>query len=302
MRIGVVGLGRMGSQIVTRLLQGGHQAVVLNRSPEPVQRAVKQGAEAAGDLADLVQKLDPVVIWFMLPADILEEWLEHLWPILPKDAIVVDGGNSYFEDTIKRAKKAEVVGAHYLDVGTSGGVLGLKNGFSMMVGGDQAAVDKIAPALDSLAAPQGWHHFGGSGAGHFVKMVHNAIEYGVMESYAEGYRMLKEGPVKGLDLAAAAEVWQHGSVIESLLNELTRQALKENPELTGIEGQVAETGEARWTLELAKKMQLDMPAIAAAFEVRLQSQKRQVNFATKLLAAIRHKFGGHPLNIDQNSK
>jgi 6-phosphogluconate dehydrogenase len=169
----------------------------------------------------------------------------------------------------------------------------------MMVGGEPEAVAKVAPAFDSLAKPKGaWHHFGPIGAGHFVKMVHNAIEYGVMESLAEGYRMLREGPYKAIDLAAAGEVWQHGSIIESSLNELTRQAIKENPTLDGIDGVVAESGETRWTLELADKLGLAMPSIKAAFNVRLASQKGQVNFATKLLAAQRNKFGGHAINPD----
>jgi 6-phosphogluconate dehydrogenase len=184
-----------------------------------------------------------------------------------------------------------------LDVGTSGGIWGYENGFSMMAGGDEASFRTIEPALKTLAQPSGaYQHFGPSGAGHYVKMVHNAIEYGMMESLAEGYQMLKEGPYQDLDLGAAGEVWQHRSVITSWLNELCRDALKENPELSGIDGIVAESGEARWTLETAKELGKELPSIQAAFNVRLASQKGQVGFATKLLAAMRGKFGGHEIN------
>ncbi|MDB5165004.1 MAG: gnd, 6-phosphogluconate dehydrogenase, decarboxylating, partial [Candidatus Saccharibacteria bacterium] len=185
-----------------------------------------------------------------------------------------------------------------IDIGTSGGVWGYQNGFSMMVGGDSTeVVTALEPVLKTLAAPEGaYYHFGPSGNGHYVKMVHNAIEYGMMESLAEGYRMLKEGPYKSTDLAAAGDVWQHHSVVTSWLNELSQSALAENPELEGIDGFVAESGEARWTLETAKELGIPMPSIQASFDVRLASQKGEVNFATKLLAAMRNKFGGHELN------
>jgi 6-phosphogluconate dehydrogenase len=184
-----------------------------------------------------------------------------------------------------------------MDVGTSGGVWGYKNGFSMMVGGDPAGFKTIEPALKTLAMPTGaYQYFTTSGSGHYVKMVHNAIEYGMMESLAEGYRMLHEGAYKGLDLAAAGEVWQHGSVVTSWLNGLCQLALAENPTLDGIDGFVAESGEARWTLEAAKDLGIPLPAIQTSFDVRLASQKGQTNFATQLLAAMRNKFGGHELN------
>jgi 6-phosphogluconate dehydrogenase len=296
MKIGISGLGRMGSQIVTRLLKNGHDVVVFNRSPEPIEKAVKQGALAAKDLADLVEQVDSNIIWLMLPESITDQQFEALLNLVPKQSIVIDGGNSDFRNTITREKLAKQKGIFLVDIGTSGGILGAEKGFSMMVGGELEAVEKLRPILDSLSQPNGWHHFGPAGSGHYVKMVHNAIEYGMMESYAEGYRMLKEGPVKGIDLAAAGLVWQHGSIIESLLNELTRQALVENPELNGIDGVVAESGEARWTLEVAKELKKDLPAIAAAFDVRLKSQKGEISFATKLLAAMRNKFGGHQIN------
>lgn len=297
MKIGFYGLGRMGGNMVARLLENGQEVVVMNRSPEPVAAAVKIGAKAAKDYKDLISQLEPVVIWLMLPSQIIDEKYRELLPLLPEGAIVIDGGNSDYRLSRKRAAAAEDKGVFFIDVGTSGGILGRTAGYSMMVGGgDQAAVEKIKPVLDALSTPGGWRHFSGAGSGHYVKMVHNAIEYGVMESYAEGYRMLKDGPYKDLDLAAAGDVWQHGSIIESKLNELSQQALVENPSLDGIDGVVAESGETRWTLETAKEIGIPLPAIQAAFDVRLASQKGQTNFATKLLAAMRNKFGGHDIN------
>lgn len=296
MKIGFHGLGRMGSNMVTRLIVKGQEVVVMNRSQEPVDAAVKLGAEAARDYKELVSKLDPVIIWLMLPADIIQAKFEELLPLVPVGAIIIDGGNSDFRHSQKRYAAAKAKGVHFIDIGTSGGIMGRSAGYCMMVGGDQEPVDKIKPVLDALAAPYGWRHFPGAGAGHFVKMVHNAIEYGMMESYAEGYRVLKEGPYKDLDLATAGEVWQHGSIIESKLNELSVQALRENPQMEGVDGIVAESGEARWTLEVAKELDIAMPAIQSAFDMRLKSQAGEVSFATKLLAALRNKFGGHDIN------
>lgn len=296
MKIGFYGLGRMGANMVARLIVKGQDVVVMNRSREPVEAAIKLGAEAAADYKELISKLDPVIIWLMLPADIVQPKYEELLAQVPAGAIVIDGGNSDFRRSQKRYEMAKHKGVHFIDIGTSGGILGRRDGYCMMVGGDKEPVEKIKPALDALAAPYGWRHFPGAGAGHFVKMVHNAIEYGIMESYAEGYRMLKEGPYKNLDLSTAGEVWQHGSIIESKLNELSVQALRENPGLEGIEGVVAESGEARWTLEVANEMDIPMPAIKAAFDVRLQSQAGQISYGTKLLAAVRNKFGGHDIN------
>jgi 6-phosphogluconate dehydrogenase len=299
MKIGFSGLGRMGQQMVERLVKAGHEVYVVNRSPEPVSKMVELGAKAGESLEHLSELLDPVIVWLMVPYNIVDEQFERIAAAAPAGSIIIDGGNSDFRYTRQRAAKAHAKGLFFLDVGTSGGILGKTNGFSMMVGGDQAAVKQVAPLMDALAQPYGWHHFGEPGSGHFVKMVHNAIEYGMMESYAEGYRMLKEGPFKQLNLAEAGRVWQHGSIIESMLNELTRQALEENPQLEGIEGVVAESGEARWTLEVAKEIGLPLPAIEAAFNVRLASQKGDINFTTKLLAAMRNKFGGHDINPNQ---
>ena len=296
MKIGVSGLGRMGGNIVARLLEKGHEVVVLNRSPGPVAEAVKLGAASAKDYEDLVGQLDPVVIWLMLPENITEEHFNKVLPLMPKGSILIDGGNSNFNKSIDRASRAEKVGVHFLDIGTSGGILGRTHGYALMIGGDAKAAASLSPIFDSLAPKDGWGHFGPPGSGHYVKMVHNAIEYGMMESLAEGYRLLKEGHYKDIDLAKVGDVWQHGSIVESLLNELTRQALSENPELSGIDGVVAESGEARWTLELASKLGLPMPSIQSSFDVRLKSQAGDTNYATKLLAAMRNKFGGHEIN------
>jgi 6-phosphogluconate dehydrogenase len=234
----------------------------------------------------------------MLPANIMDDTIAEWLKLVPKGSILIDGGNSDFRLTQKRSELVASQGSTLLDVGTSGGGWGYQNGFSMMVGGDKAAVAVIEPVLKTLAAPEGaYFHFGPSGSGHYVKMVHNAVEYGMMESLAEGYRMLKEGAYKDqIDLAAAGNVWQHHSVVTSWLNELCQSALEENPNLDGIEGFVAESGEARWTLEAAKDLGIPLPAIQTAFDVRLASQKGEVNFATKLLSAMRNKFGGHELN------
>lgn len=304
MKIAVSGLGKMGMQIARKLSEDGHEVIANNRSPEPIEEAKDYGAKPAPEPKDVVEAFtgEPVVVWLMVPAGVVDSVLEGWIPLLPKDSIIIDGGNSDFRSTRPRAAKLKEQGLTLIDVGTSGGVWGYQNGFSMMCGSDDPAAFKtIEPALKTLAKPSGaYYHFGPSGSGHFVKMVHNAIEYGMMESLAEGYRMLKDGPYKELDLAAAGDVWQHKSVITSWLNELSRDALRQNPGLEGIDGFVAESGEARWTLETAKDLGIPLPAIQSAFDVRLKSQAGETNFATKLLAAMRHGFGGHDLNKGAN--
>lgn len=301
MKIAVQGLGRMGMQIAQKLAEAPeHTVIAHNRSTDKIDEAAEFGAIKAYAKQDVLQAFgdDQVVLWIMLPAEIVDDQVDEWLTLLPKGSIIVDGGNSDYRLTQKLNEKVRAAGMQLLDVGTSGGVWGYQNGFSMMCGGDSAeAFAVLEPALKTLALPEGaYHYFGPSGAGHFVKMTHNAIEYGIMESLAEGYRVLKEGPYKDLDLAAAGEVWQHRSVITSWLNELSRDALRENPNLDGVDGFVHESGEARWTLETAKDLGISMPSIQASFDVRLASQQGDVNFATKLLAAMRNKFGGHELN------
>lgn len=298
MKIAISGLGKMGSQIARKLSESGHTVIAHNRSPEPIEEAVTYGAVAAYTkeaVADAFEG-ERAIVWIMIPASVIEEELDAWLAILPAGSIVIDGGNSDYRGDSERANRAAARGITLLDVGTSGGIWGYERGFSMMVGGAKDGYLSLIPVFDSLSAPGGGHdHFGDSGAGHYVKMVHNAIEYGMMESLAEGYRMLKEGPYSSIDLASAGDIWQQNSVITSWLNDLTRQALHENPLLEGIDGVVAESGEARWTLETADKLGIPLPSIQSAFDVRLASQAGEVNFATKLLAAMRNKFGGHDI-------
>lgn len=299
MKVAVVGLGKMGMQIVERFLEHNHEVIAIDPEPDAVKAAVSKGATGAKSRAEAAESFDgqSAVVWLMIPSNVVDSELAEWLKVLPSTSIVIDGGNSDFRLTKKRYETAREKGIELIDVGTSGGILGIKNGFSMMVGGEQEAFSKIEPLLESLAVPRGgYHYFGPSGAGHYVKMVHNAIEYGVMESLAEGYRMLREGPYELLDLAAAGRVWQQSSIIASDLNELCAEIMEENPRLSEIDGYVAESGEARWTLDVAKDKDIKLPAIQAAFDVRIASESGDVSFATRLLAALRNKFGGHHLN------
>lgn len=299
MKIAVSGLGRMGSQIAQKLIEDGHEVIAHNRGREAVDEAAKLGAIPAYSEEAVVAAFagEPIILWIMIPSDVIDSAIDNWLNILPQGSLIIDGGNSDYRVDKRRSEKVVASGSKLLDIGTSGGVWGYQNGFSMMVGGDKSSYDTVTPILDTLSKPHGGHQFfGPAGAGHYVKMVHNAIEYGMMQSLAEGYRMLKEGPYKEIDLASAGDVWQQSSVVTSWLNDLTRQALHESPELEGIEGVVAESGETRWTLETADELGIPLPAIQASFDVRLASQKGEVNFATKLLSAMRNKFGGHKLN------
>lgn len=299
MKIAIVGLGKMGTQIARKLYDGGHDVVVSNRSSGPVDEMKKLGIQGVYSKEEVVSFFgqEKVILWIMIPSSVVDEELSSWLKVIPKGSIIIDGGNSKWSDTKKRSELVSSQGSVLLDVGTSGGVWGYQNGFSMMVGGDESSVDLIKPFLETLESPSGkYEYFGESGGGHYVKMVHNAIEYGMMESLAEGYRLLKEGPYKNLDLYKAGNVWQHKSVITSWLNELTRDVVKDNPDQNGIEGKVAESGEARWALEVAKDLDIETPAISASFKVRLDSQEGKINFATKLLASMRNAFGGHKIN------
>jgi len=299
MKIAIYGLGKMGSQIARKLHEKGHTVIASNRSTGPIDEMKSLGMVGVYTKEEVVSSFgkDQVIIWIMVPSDVVDSELEVWLKLIPKGSILIDGGNSKWSDTKRRAQIVSQAGSVLIDIGTSGGVWGYQNGFSMMVGGDETSFKIIKPALDTLKNPEGMHaYFGESGSGHYVKMVHNAIEYGMMESLAEGYRLLKEGPYKNLDLYKAGEVWQHHSVITSWLNELTRDIMKDNPNQDNIEGTVAESGEARWALEVAKDCDIEMKSIQASFDVRLDSQKGKVNFATKLLASMRNAFGGHKIN------
>jgi 6-phosphogluconate dehydrogenase len=304
MKIAIHGLGRMGGQIAQKSSEASEHGITLiahNRSPEPIDEAVSHGAIAAYTKQEVIEKFDSneqVIVWLMLPTEIIDKQLEEWLSIVPHGSIIIDGGNSDYRLSIKRSAVVALRGSSFIDIGVSGGVWGYQNGFSMMVGSDdETAFKEIEPLLKVLAAPEGdYAYFGSAGSGHFVKMTHNAIEYGMMESLSEGYRLLKEGPYKNLNLEFAARVWQKHSVVTSWLNELILQIMTENPNLDGIEGTVAHTGEATWALEVANDLGIAMPAINDSLRVRIQSENGQTNYSTKLLAAIRNKFGGHKIN------
>lgn len=305
MRICISGLGKMGAQIIKKLHEGGFDVVAHNRSKEKVDEMMKLGMKGAYTKNEAVEAFDlenkeQVVIWMMVPYDVVDNEIEEWLKIIPKNSIFIDGGNSDYRLTKKRAFFVSENGSVLMDVGTSGGVWGYENGFSMMVGGDEKTFEILKPILEILQKPNGaYEYFGDAGAGHYVKMTHNAIEYGMMESLAEGYRLLKEGPYKNIDLIKAGEVWQKRSVITSWLNELTVNALKENKNVEGVNGVVVESGETRFALETAKEFNIEAPSIQASFDVRLASQKGNVNFATKLLCLMRNQFGGHKINGDE---
>ncbi len=297
MRVGFVGLGKMGSQMVARLLSSNHEVVAHDVDPTAVRRVKRLGAIPAVERGHMADLLGPrPVVWLMIPATFVDNEINELLKLLPKGSIIVDGGNSDYRKTLQRYSRCQEKGVELVDVGTSGGILGLNNGFSMMVGGTSAAVHHVEPIIKALAQTQGYRHFGPTGTGHYIKMVHNAIEYGVMESYAEGYRLLREGPFKDIDLAAVSGVWQRGSIIASSLNGMAGDVLRQNPHLENTDGVVFETGEAGWALEVAREADVDTPAIDAAVQVRKNSEKGVITFGTKLLAALRNAFGGHPLN------
>jgi 6-phosphogluconate dehydrogenase len=301
MKIAIHGLGRMGMQIARKLAEsGGHTVVAHNRSHDPIEQSVLYGAQAAYTPEEVVKAFEGerAVVWVMLPAEITDQTVLNWTKRLPSGSIIINGGNSDFRKTKELNEKVKATGMEFVDIGVSGGIWGYENGFPLMCGSDnEEPFEYIRPTLDTLVKPGGmYYRFGASGAGHYVKMVHNAIEYGMMQSLGEGFRMLHDGPYKNVNLAAAADLWQHHSVITSWLTELSHDALAESPELDNVSGYVAESGEARWTLEAAKDMGIDLPAIQAAFDVRLASQKGETNFATKVVAAQRNKFGGHNLN------
>lgn len=299
MKIAVVGLGKMGAQIAKRLVDGGQNVIGVDPNEASVQTAVSFGAEAAKDRADAVAKFgsEQAIVWLMIPAQYVSAEVKAWVDILPKDSILIDGGNTDFRQTKEHASLAAEHGIKLVDIGVSGGILGTKNGFSMMAGGDEESYNKIKPILDALAKPRGgYEFFAEAGSGHFVKMVHNAIEYGVMESLAEGYELLKNGPYANLNLKKAGDVWQQASIIESTLNGLAAEVMAEDPSLAQAEGYVAQSGEAKWSLEVAKQANVELPAIQAAMDVRLRSEQGTVSYTTKLLAELRNKFGGHKVN------
>ncbi len=296
MKVGMIGLGKMGANMTVRLVQAGHSVVGYARTPATVQSLVAQGALGASSLADLVRQLPtPRVVWLMVPSGApVDDTLTTLKGLLSPGDLVVDGGNSYYRDTLRRAALVKSWGFRYMDVGTSGGIWGLQEGYSMMVGGDAADVELVRPALESLApaADKGWGHVGPVGAGHFVKMVHNGIEYGLMEAYAEGFAVMKAKPDFPIDLNQVAQIWRYGSVVRSWLLELTEEALLENPTLDGILPWVVDSGEGRWTVIEGLDLNVPTPVISLSLEARIRSREEDP-FAERLLAMMRNKFGGH---------
>ncbi len=306
MKIAIHGLGRMGMQIARKLAENGeHTLIAHNRSADPIKEAESYGAVAAYSKEEVLTKFsgDQAIVWVMLPSEISDAEIIKWSEILPKGSIIVSGGNSDFRKTLALNQKMQNAGMQFIDIGVSGGIWGYERGFPLMCGSDSPeAYAKITPILDILVAPGGKHALmGKSGAGHYVKMVHNAIEYGMMQSLAEGYHLVHDSPFGAgqIDIAAAAAVWQSHSVIDSWLNDLAADIVSENPDLKDIDGYVSENGEARWALEVGKEQGIAMPAINAALETRYASQKGETNYTTKMLAALRFKFGGHKLNGDK---
>jgi len=332
MQIGMIGLGRMGANMARRLLAGGHQCVVFDRSPKAVQELTQEKAVGASSLADFVKKLEkPRAVWLMVPAAVVDKSIADLLPLLEKGDILIDGGNSYYIDDIRRAKELASKGIHYVDVGTSGGIWGLERGYCMMIGGEPEVVKRLDPIFARLApgagdlartpgrekvdgtSEQGYLHCGPNGAGHFVKMVHNGIEYGIMAAYAEGLGILRSANVGrrehavdaettplrdpehyqyDLNLPDITEVWRRGSVIASWLLDLSASALIKDPKLKGFEGRVSDSGEGRWTIKAAIDEGVPAHVLSSALYERFSS-RGEADFADKLLSAMRYEFGGH---------
>jgi 6-phosphogluconate dehydrogenase len=294
----MIGLGRMGANMIERLLKGGHRVVGHARRKESVNRVVEKGAEGAYSLEELVSMLKPRrVIWLMIPAgDPVDTTLQALQPLLDEDDVIIDGGNSFYKDTVRRAEMLKEKNIHYVDAGTSGGIWGLTEGYSLMVGGDKEIVEYLRPVFETLApAPdKGWGHVGPNGSGHFVKMVHNGIEYGMMQAYAEGFALMERKEEFSMDLHQIAEVWRYGSVVRSWLLDLAAEALQENPGLEGIAPQVSESGEGRWTVLEAVEQRIAAPVITLSLMQRFLSQDEE-SFSNKMLAVLRNKFGGHDI-------
>ncbi len=298
MELGMIGLGRMGANMTERLVKGGHRVVGFDPKPEARTRIEGKGAASAASLDALVASLKaPRTLWMMVPAgDITDGTLAALFPLLEAGDVLVDGGNSNYKDTLRRSDTAAARKIGYVDCGTSGGVWGLAEGYSMMVGGDDAVVERLKPIFETLAPGpnQGWGKVGPVGSGHFTKMIHNGIEYGMMQAYAEGFSILQHKHEFELDLHQIAEIWRYGSVVRSWLLDLIAEALHKNPAMTGIAPYVDDSGEGRWTVSEAIDLNVAAPVIALSLLERLRSRDTD-SFSDKLLAAMRNEFGGHAI-------
>jgi 6-phosphogluconate dehydrogenase len=298
MRIGFIGLGRMGANMVRRLVRDGHEVVAFNRTPEKTREIMAEGAEGAFSIPELVSRLAaPRAVWVMVPAgDATEAMIDELLGLLDPGDTIVDGGNTNFHDDVRRHAKVGEKGIRYVDAGTSGGVWGLQNGYSLMVGGSPEAVGPLEPVFRTLAPADGYAHVGGPGAGHYVKMVHNGIEYGLMQAYAEGFEIMHASDYN-LDLAQVAGIWGHGSVVRSWLLELLHDALAKGQDLPGIKGWVADSGEGRWTVEEALERDVPAPVITLSLLARFRSRQDD-SYGAKVLAALRNEFGGHAVKSE----
>ena len=298
MELAMVGLGKMGLNMSTRLVRGGHRVVGYARTAETVESAVKLGAEGAHSLEEAVGKLSaPRIVWLMVPAgEVTYNTIEKLSGLLSTGDIVIDGGNSNYKDSVRHAEMLEPKGIDFVDCGTSGGIWGLTEGYSLMIGGKAEVVEKMRPIFETLApAPdKGWGHVGPHGAGHFVKMVHNGIEYGMMQAFAEGFSIMKAKEEFSLDLAQISHIWQHGSVVRSWLLDLAARALDEDSKLASIKPWVADSGEGRWTVFESIDLAVPAPVITLALQMRFASRDEE-NFSARMLAALRNQFGGHAI-------
>ncbi len=293
MELGFVGLGKMGMNMVIRLRRDQHRVVVYDRSNDLIQQAEGHGCVGSTSLADLVSKLSaPRAVWIMVPSGApTEETVQAVAALLKPGDTIIDGGNTRFHDDVRRAAALKPQGIHYVDAGTSGGIWGLKVGYCLMVGGEEAAVQRLAPLFKTLAPDNGWAHVGAVGAGHYVKMVHNGIEYSMMQGYAEGFELMSKSEYK-LDLGRVADLWMHGSVVRSWLLELAVGALKQDPKLDQLKGYVQDSGEGRWMIADAIEKDVPVPTLTTALFTRFRSRQEQ-SFAEKMLAALRNAFGGH---------
>ncbi len=301
MKIGFIGLGKMGAAMVERLLKAGHSIVVYDRLSKKVDELAAQGALHASSYADLARQLpSPKVIWIMVPAGAVDETIGQLSPHLASQDILIDGGNSNWKKTQQRNVTLMQRGIHWVDCGTSGGVWGLEHGYCLMYGGNPKACEYLEPIFKDLAPEHGYMYCGSSGTGHFVKMVHNGIEYGLMQAYAEGFELMQKSPFH-LNLSKIADVWGHGSVIRSWLLDLTTRALQQSPNLQQIQDYVDDSGEGRWTVEAGIEFAVPLHAISAALFARFQSRQDE-SFAMKLLAAMRNQFGGHATKLKEKKE
>jgi len=292
MKLGIVGLGKMGNSIAYRVAKSGYEVVGFDLNKDAIKEAQKIGIDTVIDIDDLAERAD--VIWLMVPVgDPVDSTIERLLPHLHEGDIIVDGGNSNFKDSVRRSEKLKEHGIHFLDCGTSGGLVGREVGFSLMVGGDKKAYNKIVPLLAAIAAKNGFAHMGPSGSGHYVKMIHNGIEYGMLQAYGEGFHLLKEGRYKDLDLEEISKVWSHGSIIRSQLLELAHEIYAEKIDFSHIIGSIQEGGTGKWTVQEGKDQNISLRVLQESLDIRKWSRETGGNYGTKLVALLRNKFGGH---------